>query len=323
MPMVLLNKLMINLKMKKIQIILSMLVATFVATSCTDFVEPAIPYNGFETGTYLKTITAPAPINFFDIDNANFSTLLECHAIDKINNVKELDVFVKHRRGNTVSPEVKLTTIAGSSFTSTGDSKWPRGTVAVKVADALAKLGFIKTNIKGGDFLEYRLLLTTNDNKVFTNNNLTADVSGGEYYASPFFYRVAVVCPSALQGTYEYSTTDIKSGPGGTLAICGGTKKGTVIIAASTVQGEYTISDGTFGLFECLYADTPPLGTIRFTDACGKIGMKGNDRYGDAYKATFVSATDTELTFTWDNTYGDKATTTLKRSSGTWPKGLN
>ena len=42
-----------------------MIIATFVATSCTDFVEPAIPYSGFETGTYLKTITAPAPINFF------------------------------------------------------------------------------------------------------------------------------------------------------------------------------------------------------------------------------------------------------------------
>jgi hypothetical protein len=98
MPIVLLNNLMINLKMKKIKIILSMLVATFVATSCTDFVEPAIPYTGFETGTYLKTITAPAPINFFDLDNANFSTLLECHAADKVNNVKELDIFNYYSR---------------------------------------------------------------------------------------------------------------------------------------------------------------------------------------------------------------------------------
>jgi hypothetical protein len=309
--------------MKKIKIILSMLVATFVATSCTDFVEPAIPYSGFETGTYLKTIDAPAAINFFDIDNANFATLLECHAIDKSNNVKELEVFVNHRRGNVVTKEVSLVKIPGSEFVMGGDSKWPRGKVSVKVNDALAKLGFTKTNIKGGDFLEYRLLLTTNDNKSFTNNNLTADVSGGAYYNSPFFYRVAVVCPSSLAGTYEFSTTDIKSGVGGKLAQCGTTKKGTVILAPGATAGEYTISDGTFGLFDCLYDDTPPLGSIRFTDACGKIGMKGADRYGDTYKATFVSSTDTELTFRWDNTYGDAATTTLKRSSGTWPKGLN
>ncbi len=299
-----------------------MLVATFVAISCTDFVEPAIPYSGFETGTYLKTITAPAPINFFDIDNANFAALLECHAADKINNVKEVEIFVNHRRGNTVTKEVSLVKIPGSEFVLGGDSKWPRGNVKVKVLDALAKLGFTKTNIKGGDFLEYRLLLTTNDNKTFTNNNLTADVSGGAYYNSPFFYRVAVVCPSALAGTYEFSTTDIKSGVGGTIAVCGTTKKGTVTLKAE-VAGEYSISDGTFGLFDCLYADTPPLGSVRFTDACGTIGMKGTDRYGDSYSATFVSATDTELTFKWKNTYGDGGVTTLKRSSGTWPKGLN
>jgi hypothetical protein len=309
--------------MKKIKIILSMLVATFVATSCTDFVEPAIPYSGFETGTYLKTIDAPAAINFFDIDNANFATLLECHAIDKSNNVKELEVFVNHRRGNVVTKEVSLVKIPGSEFVMGGDSKWPRGKVSVKVNDALAKLGFTKTNIKGGDFLEYRLLLTTNDNKSFTNNNLTADVSGGAYYNSPFFYRVAVVCPSALEGTYEYSTTDIKSGVGGTPAVCGVTKKGTIILAKAATAGEYTISDGTFGLFDCLYADTPPAGSIRFTDACGKIGMKGADKYGDTYSATFVSATDTELTFKWVNTYADGGVTTLKRTSGTWPKGLN
>ncbi len=309
--------------MKKIRIILSMILATFVATSCTDFVEPAIPYKGFETGTYLKTITAPAPINFFDIDNAQFSTLLECHAVDKINNVKEVEVFVNHRRGNTVTKEVSLVKIPGSDFTLTGDSKWPRGTVKVKVLDALAKIGFTKTNIKGGDFLEYRLLLTTNDNKTFTNNNLTADVSGGAYYASPFFYRVAVVCPSALAGTYEFTSIEVKGGAGAKVADCGAAKKGTVTLKASTVQGEYEISDATFGLFDCLYADTPPLGSVRFTDACGKIGMKGTDRYGDSYSATFVSSTDTELTIKWVNTYGDGATTTLKRTAGTWPKGLN
>jgi hypothetical protein len=322
MPIVLLNNLMINLKMKKIKIILSMLVATFVATSCTDFVEPAIPYTGFETGTYLKTITAPAPINFFDLDNANFSTLLECHAADKVNNVKELDIFVKHRRGNTLTPEVKLTTIPGSAFALGSDSRWPRGTVSVKLSEALTKLGFTKTNIKGGDFLEYRLVLTTNDNKVFTNSNTGINVSGDPYYVSPFLYRVAVVCPSALQGTYDYSSVVVKAGPGGTVAVCGAAKKGTVTLTA-TVAGEYSISDGTFGIFECLYADTPPLGSIRFTDACGKIGMKGVDRYGDAYKASFVSVTDTDLTFTWDNTYGDVVTTTLTRKTGTWPKGLN
>jgi hypothetical protein len=309
--------------MKRIKFLYTLIIATFVASSCTDFVEPAIPYNNFETGTYLKTITAPTPINFFDIDNAKFTTLLECHAIDKKNNVKTVDVFVKHRRGNTLSQEVSLGSVDGSAFTNTADSQWPRGSVSFTVPQALTKLGYSKTNIRGGDFLEFRLVLTTLDGKTFTNNNLSADVSGGTYYSSPFFYRVAVVCPSALGGTYEFSTTDISAGPGGDAAACGGTFKGTVTLKASTVAGEYEVSDGTFGVFECAWGDTPPGGTIRFTDACGKLGMKGTDKYGDAYSLTFVSSTAKTVTFKWKNTYGDGGTTTLTRSTGDFPAGLN
>ncbi|WP_255067070.1 hypothetical protein [Lacihabitans sp. LS3-19] len=311
--------------MKKIKLIYSLMIAMFVASSCTDFVEPAIPYNGFETGTYLKTITAPAPINFFDMDNAKFSALLECHAIDKINNVKSVDVFVKHRRGATLSSEVLLGTVDGGAFTTTGDSKWPRGTVSFPFTAALSKLGFSKTNIKGGDFLEYRLVLTTNDGKTFTNSNLTADVSGGEYYASPFFYRVAVVCPSDLAGTYDYTTTNIEGSvaDGANPAACGASVSGKLVMTATSVTGEYIISDGTFGQYGCAWGDNPATGTIRFTDSCGKIGMKGADQYGLAYSLSYISHTATELTFKWQNNYGDAGVTTLKRSSGSWPAGLN
>jgi hypothetical protein len=310
--------------MKKIKLVLSMLVSLFVASSCTDFVDPAIPYSGFETGTYLKTITAPAAINFFDLDNATFATVLECHAVDKINNVREVEVLIRHRRGNTLTNEAKLTTIPGTAFVSVGDSKWPRASVNIKVSEALSKLGFNKSNIKGGDFLEYRLILNTLDNKTFTNSNATVDVTGGAYYNSPFLYRLAVVCPSSLAGEYEFSTTDIKGGAGATIAVCKGTKTGKVTLKAAATAGEYEVSDSSFGLFDCLYADTPPAGAVRFTDACGKIGMKGTDKYGDAYSITkFVSVTATELTFEWINTYGDGGKTTLKRSSGSWPAGLN
>jgi hypothetical protein len=311
-----------DLTMKKIKFIYALAAMFFVASSCTDFVEPAIPYNGFETGTYLKTIQTPAAINFFDLDNSPFKTKLEVHAADKANNVKNVEVFVNHRRGNTVTKEVLLGSIDGAAFTMTADSKWPRADVNFPFSAVLSKLGFSKTNLKGGDFIEYRLVLTTTEGKVFSNNNMSPTL-GETYYTSPFFYRVAIVCPSALAGTYEYSTTDIKGGAGATIAACKGTKTGTVTLKAASVAGEYEISDATFGLFECLYADTPPLGAVRFTDACGKIGMKGADRYGDTYKASFVSSTDKTLTFKWENTYGDAGTTTLTRSTGSWPAGLN
>ncbi|MCP9762743.1 hypothetical protein [Lacihabitans soyangensis] len=310
--------------MKKIKLVFSLVAALFVASACTDFVEPAIPYNGFETGTYLKTITAPASINFFDLANSPFKVLLECHAVDKINNVKNVDIYVNHRRGNTVTKEVLLTNIDGSAFTTTADSKWPRGTINVPMATTLSKLGFSTTNLRGGDFIEYRLVLTTLDGKTFSNNNMSSNIND-PYYASPFFYRVAVVCPSNLAGTYDYTTTNITGSvaDGANPAACGTGVSGKVTLTATSTAGEYTVSDGTFGQYACAWNDNPATGSIRFTDACGKIGMKGTDQYGLAYSLTYISNTATELKFKWQNNFGDSGITTLKRSSGSWPNGLN
>lgn len=300
------------------------MIAMFIASSCTDFVDPAIPYNGFETGTYLKTIKTPSAINFFDLDNSPFNILLECHAADKINNVKNVDVYVNHRRGNTVTKEVLLGNVDGATFTTTADSKWPRSTVNFTMAQILTKLGFSKTNLRGGDFIEYRLVLTTLDGKTFSNNNQSPTLTE-EYYASPFFYRVAIVCPSALAGTYDYTTTDITGSvaDGANPAACGTGVSGKVTITATATAGEYSISDGTFGQYACAWNDNPATGSIRFTDACGKIGMKGTDQYGLAYSLSYISHTDTELKFKWQNNFGDSGITTLKRSSGAWPAGLN
>lgn len=300
------------------------MVAIFIASSCTDFVEPAIPYNGFETGTYLKTIKTPAAINFFDLDNSPFNILLECHAADKINNVKNVDVYVNHRRGNTVTKEVLLGNVDGATFTTTADSKWPRSTVNFSMATILSKLGFAKTNLKGGDFIEYRLVLTTLDGKTFSNNNMSPTLTEA-YYTSPFFYRVAVVCPSDLAGTYDYFTTNITGSvaDGANPAACGAGVSGKFTLTATATAGEYAVSDGTFGQYGCAWNDNPAVGSIRFTDACGKIGMKGTDTYGLVYSLAYISHTDKVLKFKWQNNYGDSGVTTLTRSSGSWPAALN
>lgn len=299
--------------MKKIKIVFSLVAALFVATACTDFVEPSIPYNGFETGTYLKTITAPASINFFDLANSPFKVLLECHAADKINNVKNVDVYVNHRRGNTVTKEVLLTNIDGSAFTTTADSKWPRGTINVPMATTLSKLGFSTTNLRGGDFIEYRLVLTTLDGKTFSNNNMSSNIND-PYYASPFFYRVAIVCPSALAGTYTSETTgtstdDCCSAPA--------TVKSEVKLTAGTATGQYTISDWSAGLYFKFYevygigaADGRMAGII--VDACGNISGSIAEPFGTQAKITgSVNPANGVITYTWVNGYDDKGTVTL------------
>ncbi len=289
------------------------MVAMFVVSSCTDFVEPAIPYNGFETGTYLKTVKSPAAINFFDLDNSPFNIVLECHAVDKINNVKNVDVYVNHRRGNTVTKEVMLGNVDGTTFTTTADSKWPRSTVNFPMATVLSKLGFSKTNLKGGDFIEYRLVLTTLDGKTFSNNNMSSTLTE-EYYKSPFFYRVAIVCPSALAGKYISETTgsstdDCCTAPASVTS--------EVTLTAGSATGQYTISDWSAGLYFKFYevygigaGDGRMAGVI--IDACGNISGSISEPFGTQVKISgSVDPTNGVITYTWVNGYDDKGTVTL------------
>ncbi len=159
--------------------------------SCTDFVDPAIPYSGFETAIYLRTITPPAAFNFAALPSATFTLVVEAVDASGGTTVQDVQVLVKRRRGATLTPEVALTTVPASAFTASG--KYTRATISIPLADALAAMSLTVADINVGDFIEYRLILTDTQGRKFTNTNLSPDVSGGAFYASPFFYRVAVV----------------------------------------------------------------------------------------------------------------------------------
>jgi hypothetical protein len=295
--------------------------------SCTDFVDPAIPYGGFETGVYLRTISSSPNVNFFALSTANFDLIVEAVDEENGNLVQEVDVFVSRRRGATVTPEAQLTTIDRSAFASTSESKYLRAEINVSISSALSAMGFTTADIEGGDFFEFRLSLLDTKGRIFTNTNLSADASGGVYYKSPFFYRVPVVCPSDLGGTYDYETTNIAcancppSYPGvaGCLAEAPITGSGTLTDLGG---GRYTVTDATFGQYGCAWDDNPAAG-VTLIDACNIVSTGGSDQYGLVYTFVIVSNDGTDLTIDWSNDYGDSGTTVLTRTDGkTWPLDL-
>ncbi len=307
--------------------------ALVLFASCAGFVEPAVPYAEFTTGVYLRTTERrAATINFFDLGNAKFEIVVEAVGANNGEGlVDKVEVFTRRRRGPALTQYTTLTTIPGSAFGAYPGTRnfprapnrtYPAALISIPLSQALQAMNFTVADIEGGDFVEFRLVLTTTDGVVFSDNNISADIATGSFYDSPFFYRVPVICPSDLEGTYSFSTVNVTAGEGGNAGACAPAKTGSVTIARTTVGGEYTLSDASFGVFDCAFAETPPGGSIRFTDACGKIGMKGSDKYGDSYSLTYISHNATELTFAWINTFGDGGTTTLTRASGSWPTGL-
>jgi hypothetical protein len=312
--------------MRKIKYAIGVMLALSFS-ACTDWVEPAIPYNEFETGVYLRTLSSTPNFNFFAIPSAQFSLMVEAVDIEDGRRVREVDVFVARRRGPNVSPEAKVTTIPATAFQPhsiilpdvhpASGSKYPAATITIPVTQALQAMNMTPADINGGDFLEFRLVLFTTDGRTFTNSNLSGDISGGAFYRSPFFYRVPFVCPSNLAGEYNATTTGTSTDgccPDET------TLEGQTVTLTAKGGGVYEISDFTAGLYlewYAVYGVTPGTNTRRdITDACGNISGTFSDVFSGSTIQVSGKVEDVEkgiITYTWENSFGDMATVTLTK----------
>lgn len=313
--------------MNKLKILFGFIALMWVS-ACTDFVEPAIPYSDFETGVYLRTLVNKSPtFNFFDIPNQKFNIVVE--AVGKNEGqglVKDVEVFARRRRGAALTNEVKIATIAGSefgpnpsrNFPAAPNRNYPAKEISLPLPATLTALTLSPTTVAGGDFIEYRLVLNTTDGKAFTNSNVSSDVATGAFYASPFFYRIALVCPSELAGEYDFKT----------VGWCNKESTGKLRIVATGVTGEYDVTIGgnvdfSFGAYGVCYGPTSalPKGTLKLTDACNKLGFKGTSQWGETYKIKNLTVSGKVLTIDWDNDYPPEAgvTTITRTDTKNWP----
>lgn len=298
--------------------------ALILLSSCRDSVEPNIPYSTFDTGAYLRTIsTTSTSFNFFDLSASNFALTLE--AVDKEDGatVESVEIRVRHRRlipgvGLEYTPanDVLVKTLQASDFAPNSESRFLRTSFVIPAADAITAAGLTAEDIEGGDVFEFRLVLKDKQGRTFSTDNVTTNVAGAPFYASPFQYNVSVICPSDLAGTYNFTQTGMSSPYGS----CGGTVSGTSTwTPVASSPGSYTITDGTFGFWDC-YGDSWGSGNVRINDACGVLSMSGTDKYGASYTMTIVSVTAEDLVFTWINSDNETGTVTMKSNAGKpWP----
>ncbi|MDN3205026.1 hypothetical protein QVH07_12755 [Algoriphagus sp. C2-7] len=297
--------------------------ALVLLSSCRDFVEPNIPYSTFDTAAYLRTIDRTSTdFNFFDLGNSNFALTLEAVDAEDGATVETVEIRVRHRRlipgvgleyiPAISSEDVLVRTLQASDFAPNSESRFLRTSFSIPASEAIQALGLTPEDIEGGDAFEFRLVLNDRFGRSFTDSNADANVKGSPFYASPFFYNVAVVCPSDLGGTYEFSATNMDSIYGS----CDGTITGTTTwTPVANAAGVYEVSDGTFGFWDC-YGDSWGSGSARISDACGNISMSGSDKYGATYSLTLLSSSAESFTFVWLNSDNETGEVTIFAQDG-------
>jgi hypothetical protein len=309
-----------------------------VFSACVDFVEPNIPYATFDTGLYLRTLSGLGQNwSLFELPTSNFSLELEAVDAEEGETLETVEIFVRHRRlipgvgfeyipagTSTQVNQVLVGTMTKADFQKATENpnhpttRYLRGNFSISAAQVLQALGVSFADIEGADAFEFRVKATDRFGRVFDDTNRSPDVQGGFFYRSPFRYDVPVVCPSDLGGTFQYESTAMSSAFGS----CPGTITGEVTFTPVANSTAYTVSDATFGFWEC-YGDTWGSGNVRLNDACGILSFSGTDKYGDGYTFNFISNNGAELRFTWVNASNETGTVTLFANEGKpWPNGL-
>lgn len=302
--------------------------ALMLFSSCRDFVEPNIPYTDFDTGAYLRTIARTSTtFNFFDLANSKFALTLEAVDAEDGNSVETVEIYVRHRRlipgvGLEFTPATGdnlVLTLQKSDFAPNSESRFLRTSFEISALDAIQAVGLTPTDVEGADVFEFRLVLNDRFGRSFTNTSVNNNVAGAPFYASPFQYNVSVICPSDLAGTYDFEQSNMESVYGS----CPGTITGTTTwTAVASTPGAYTISDGTFGFWDC-YGDSWGNGNVRINDACGALTMSGSDKYSASYSMTVVSADADNLVIQWLNGDGETGLVTIKSNAGKpWPESI-
>ena len=303
-----------------------MATALIFLSSCRDFVEPRIPYATFDTGAYLRTIARTSTtFNFFDLANSKFALTLEAVDIEDGKTVQTVEIRVRHRRlipgvglKYTPTSDALVKTLQASDFGPNADSRFLRASFQVTATEAIAAVGLTSADIQGGDVFEFRLVLNDKFGRRFSSDNVTTNVAGATFYASPFQYPVSVICPSDLAGTYDFTASEQKSDYG---TCAGGTFTGKTTWTKVGTSTRYLVSDGTFGLYGC-QGDVYK-GDVGVSDACGVLSMSGVDGYGSPYSMKFISVTPELLTFSVTNGYDDFMVVKVKSNAGKpWPATL-
>lgn len=234
---------MINLKYYIVAVVL----LAIASTSCRDESLYPLPYAEKDFGGYIRIIKVTS--NVIDQNNIPESAFeAELEAVDELNgdNLENIEFYVSHRRGAGLTNEVLLTTVSGEEFGPTAAptiSLFKRLTVRFAAQDLINALQSLNADpdgagglvafpgapLQAADQIIIRWVMVLKNGKRFSvlnpqasvnssfaqtaDANTTPNVTGGQFYSSPFIYTLTVrpLTPASWLGTYSLSQTAIWS----------------------------------------------------------------------------------------------------------------
>lgn len=289
--------------MKMLKYTFGLLVGALVfLSSCRDFVEPNIPYAEFDTAAYLRTIARTSTtFNYFNLGGSKFALTLEAVDIEDGATVETVEIFVQHRRlitgvGLEYTPSagpVLIKTLSASDFAPNTESRFLRTSFEISAADAIAAVGLTPADIEGGDTFEFSLNLNDKYGRSFNRENISGNVAGAPFYASPFQYFVNVICP--VDAAYGVGSYSLKQTVGGEDPFFGNPTR----FVEETVTLASVASNPTRRSFTVNYLGGFSTRTFTIEFSCGKI-IKPRESSGLGCSGTIFWESDNSDLATYD-----------------------
>jgi len=136
--------------------------------------------------------------------------------------------------------------------------------------------------------------------------NYGQDIANSTVFSVIQVYTVS--CPSDLGGTYNVVTSGASTDTGPTPDENPIANYATTVTLTDNGGGDYTMSDGTGGLYVLwydIYGSTPANSGGSFSDVCGTLNGSFPDIYGGTVVLTGVVNSDGTLSIHFENDFGD------------------
>lgn len=157
-------------------------------------------------GAILRTIAVPNPtFDFTDVSSAWMVTVEEQDQ-EGGNLLDEVEVFAQLLSPNGNSAEALIKTVPATDFTS-GPFGLPRTDISVALSEVLTALDLQDGEYLSSDQFNIRLNVKLTTGQSFTQGDTNPNIAGGQFFASPYFYRAQFFCPidevaTLFTGTY-------------------------------------------------------------------------------------------------------------------------